>query len=107
MYIIICTNFFLLNESIGKSHSSLLHKANLNEVNVVFVYSFGWSVVHSATGVHVLGVSDGLSCVEIGQNVHKAAPIPVVSDPTTIVTLARHVCESIKWYGVILINEHL
>ena len=35
------------------------------------------------------------------------SPVPVISDPTTIVTLPSEVCDGIQWNFLIFIDEHL
>lgn len=58
--------------------------------------SFRWGVIQ-ATGVKlVIGIVNDLGGVEYGNYCAQGPAIPVVCDPTSVVTLSCHVAKSIK-----------
>lgn len=84
-----------------------VHLYYLDEFHIIMISAFGWGVVHSTGGELVAGFVDDVRRVVIGQHGQQQTTIPVIRDPTAIVTLACHVADGIKWHVLILIDKHL
>lgn len=84
-----------------------VHLYYLDEFHIIMISAFGWGVVHSTGGELVAGFVDDVRRVVIGQHGQQQTTIPIIRDPTAIVTLACHVADGIKWHVLILIDKHL
>ena len=65
------------------------------------------TVVVAAGGELVLAVSDNVGVEEVCQDGQQTAPVPVVSDSTSIVALPGHVGDGVERDVLILVNKHL
>lgn len=78
-----------------------------DELDVVVIGALGRAVVQAAGRELVLGRGDDLRVVEVPEDRHEAATVPVVCDSTPVVALPRHVGDGVVGNFVVLVNEHL
>lgn len=83
------------------------HRSHLDEVQVVVVTPFGRCVVDPTAGELVLGVTDDVVGVEVGEDVDQCPSVPVIRHAAAVVALPGHVCDGIKGYVCVLVDVHL
>ena len=81
--------------------------SHLDKLDAALIICAQRQVVQPAGAELVAGVVDELVTEEVAQDGHQAAPVPVVRDATTIVTLSSHVGQGRVGNLVIFVDEHL